>query len=238
MTLTKTARKPSAFVLGFSLFLATFAFVSLPTVSFAQTANERLAFPRGKSGTVVRDTIRGYESVEYHVDLSAGQRLTVDLQTSNASNYYNVTAPGAAEAMFAGSSEGNRFQATVPSSGDYKITVYLMRNAARRNETARYTLSVSATGAVAAKPQPAGDYADGMSGGPDWWQVSGVSSNDTLNIRTLPSSQGRVVAQLVNGELLRNMGCRMSAGQRWCRVSTEDGIRGWAAGRFLREASR
>ena len=35
---------------------------------------------------------------------------------------------------------------TVPSSGDYKIDLFLMRNAARRNETANFTITIGATG--------------------------------------------------------------------------------------------
>jgi len=66
--------------------------------------------------------------------------------TSNASNYFNVTAPGAQQAMFIGSSAGTSFQDTVPSSGDYTIDLYLMRNAARRNETANFTITIGATG--------------------------------------------------------------------------------------------
>lgn len=32
---------------------------------------------------------------------------------------------------------------TIPSSGSYMIDVYLMRNAARRDEAAEYTLTLS-----------------------------------------------------------------------------------------------
>ncbi len=35
---------------------------------------------------------------------------------------------------------------------------------------------------------PSDDFADGNAGGPDFWVVSGVSSNDRLNIRTRPSA--------------------------------------------------
>jgi hypothetical protein len=45
-----------------------------------------------------------------------------------------------------GSTSGNRFEAELPADGVYTIRVYLMRNAARRNETARYTLDVGIAG--------------------------------------------------------------------------------------------
>jgi len=31
----------------------------------------------------------------------------------------------------------------LPASGDYKVSVYLMRNAAHRGESAKYTLTVA-----------------------------------------------------------------------------------------------
>jgi hypothetical protein len=49
-------------------------------------------------------------------------------------------------AIFVGSTSGNRFEAELPADGEYTIRVYLMRNAARRNETANYTLEVGISG--------------------------------------------------------------------------------------------
>ena len=37
---------------------------------------------------------------------------------------------------------GDQFEGTLPAGGDYKIRVYLMRNAARRDETAKYRLEM------------------------------------------------------------------------------------------------
>ena len=46
------------------------------------------------------------------------------------------------------STSGNEFEGTLPKSGDYKIRVYMMRNAARRDETANYRLKMIVTGAA------------------------------------------------------------------------------------------
>jgi len=83
------------------------------------------------------------------------------------------------------------------------------------------------------------DYADGLTGGPDYWQVNGVDADDMLNIRMEPSTAGALVARAVNGTILRNLGCKINAGKRWCQVErTEDaGTRGWAMGRYLREVA-
>lgn len=105
-----------------------------------------IQFAKGTSSKAIKGTIRGDQSRLYSINVKAGQTLKIKLVTSNSSSYFNITAPGAEQALFIGSSEGNVFTGIVPSSGNYTIDVYLMRNAARRNETANYTLTVSATG--------------------------------------------------------------------------------------------
>ncbi len=123
--------------------------IALPVAVIAQAPMpkpERVQFAKGTSSKAIKGTIKGDQSRLFVVNLRAGQKVSVKLVTSNASNYFNVTAPGAQQALFIGSSAGNRFQDTVPSSGDYTIDLYLMRNAARRNETANFTITIGATG--------------------------------------------------------------------------------------------
>ena len=101
----------------------------------------------GANGTVIEDSIQGNEIIDYLLHANAGQRMMVVLETDNLSNYFNVMEPGSTgAAMFIGSTEGNRFEAGLPVDGDYTIRVYLMRNAARRNETADYSLAVNIFG--------------------------------------------------------------------------------------------
>lgn len=203
----------------------------------AQERNVRVEFGRGQSSTVIRGTVRGYEGANYRVNVRGGQRLAVTMESSNGSNYFNILGPGGGDALFNGSISGDFADIIVPDSGDYVVQVYLMRNAARRNEQARFTLRIEVTGGrPVAPPQP--DFADGLSGGPDFFQVAGISPGDALNIRTRPSAQSPIVTRVVNGEILRNGGCRMTGQTRWCRVSRPDGsASGWAAGQFLIEAS-
>lgn len=210
---------------------------AVPQTAVAQERNVRVEFGRGQSSTVIRGTVRGYEGANYRVNVRGGQRLAVTMDSSNGSNYFNILGPGGGEALFNGSISGDFADIIVADSGDYVVQVYLMRNAARRNEQARFTLRIEVTGGrPIAPPQP--DFADGLSGGPDFFQVSGVSRNDALNIRSRPSAQSPIVTRVVNGEILRNGGCRMTGQTRWCRVSRPDGsASGWAAGRFLIEAS-
>jgi hypothetical protein len=120
----------------------------------AGSRTERVRFEHGASSTVITGKLKGYASVDYQVGAGAGQALAVTLKSGNPQNYFNVTAPGTDTSMFVGSTRGNSFEGVLPTDGDYTIRVYLMRAAARRNETARYTLTIGVTGKALA-PVPA-----------------------------------------------------------------------------------
>ena len=107
---------------------------------------EQVHFAKGRSFTTISSQIKGYDSVDYQISARKGQTMSVSLQTSNLSNYFNITAPGANEALFIGSSSGSRYRGVLPGDGVYTISVYLMRNAARRDERARYKLKIDVTG--------------------------------------------------------------------------------------------
>lgn len=110
----------------------------------ANDRTETVRFARGASSATRQGTVSGNETVTYLIDLRAGQTFTVAMRTSNASSYFNVTAPGANQALFIGSASGNRYQGRTAASGTYRVEVYLMRNAARRGERASYTLNIGA----------------------------------------------------------------------------------------------
>jgi hypothetical protein len=83
------------------------------------------------------------------------------------------------------------------------------------------------------------EFADSLSGGPDFWEVHGVPSGDPLNLRAGPSAQEAVVGELGNGAVMRNLGCKMVSEQRWCRVAEleDPGAEGWVAGAYPRESA-
>lgn len=123
--------------------------VAIPIASMAQAPTpkpERVLFAKGMSSKAIKGTIKGDQSRTFVVNLRAGQKISVKLVSSNASANFNVTAPGAQQAMFIGSISGREMKDVVPSSGDYTVDLYLMRNAARRNETANFTVTIGATG--------------------------------------------------------------------------------------------
>lgn len=212
----------------------------LPSSLISQPIEEqRVSFAAGTSGATIQAQITGSEIADYLLGAGQGQTMTISFEPDNPSAYFNLMLGDGPEAIHIGSVAGNSFEGVLPASGDYRIRVYLMRNAARRNETVNYTLNMSVSGS-AATPQASGaDYADGLSGGPDWWQVTGLTAGDTLNVRSGPGTSYAVVGALANGDRARNLGCRMNGETRWCQIEVpgDQPFTGWAAGRYLREGS-
>jgi len=95
-----------------------------------------------ETARTIKGKITGDETADYIIKVAAGQILTVDLKTSNTSSYFNITERGASEALFIGSISGNAYESVIPAKGAYTIRVYMMRNAARRDEVAEYTLNI------------------------------------------------------------------------------------------------
>ncbi len=110
----------------------------------------------GGPTTTVLGAIQGDQVVDYRLQARASQSLSVNFEPSNASAYFNVLRPDSDTALFIGSTSGNRFEGELPTNGIYTIRVYLMRNAARRDETANYSLEVAiAAGQTNDAPGPA-----------------------------------------------------------------------------------
>jgi heat shock protein HslJ len=104
-------------------------------------------FAPGKTSTVIKGRITGYNYVDYQLRAAAGQTMTVSMTGSNGANYFNVLPPDSTDvAMFNGQMADNRFTGLLPTDGIYSLRVYLMRSAARRNESSDFTLSVAITG--------------------------------------------------------------------------------------------
>jgi hypothetical protein len=120
------------------------ALISLPVhaADAGAVRVEPIAFTTSADRVQRKQSIKGDQTAEYRFNARTGQMLTVDFKPSNTSAYFNITAKGADYALFNGSIMGNHFSGTLPSDGEYTVQVYLMRNAARRNEVANYALSL------------------------------------------------------------------------------------------------
>lgn len=87
---------------------------------------------------------------------------------------------------------------------------------------------------------------------PDYWAVTGVAADDTLNLRDVPSADSKSLARIPpRTRGLKNLGCRRNqpplelwmrmsqkarrdARMLWCRVDYL-GQQGWVAGRYLKK---
>jgi hypothetical protein len=137
---------------------------------------EKVQFAEGASSAVIKAQIKGDTTVDYVVRAAAGQTLSVELQKSNAQNYFNVLPPGSTGgAMFVGDS-GENYSGTLPTDGEYVVRVYLMRPAARRDESSSYTLTIGVTG----KPLlPIAASKDGL--------IPGTSYHASAKIKCVPA---------------------------------------------------
>jgi hypothetical protein len=113
------------------------------TTALAGIHTERVHFAKGASSATIEGRIQGDMTIDYVLGARKGQSMNVSMATDNGANYFNIIAPGKEnEAMFVGSSAGNQFEGRLPASGDYKVRVYLMRSAARRDEIANDRLEM------------------------------------------------------------------------------------------------
>jgi len=92
--------------------------------------------------------------------------------------------------------------------------------------------------------------------GPDYWQVHGVADGDVLNIRSEPDWQSGKIGEIPpDGQCIMNLKCvggltfdeftNLSEVEkerirrerpRWCYIEYQ-GVKGWVAGRYLREGA-
>ncbi|MEJ6004170.1 hypothetical protein WG899_01305 [Paucibacter sp. AS339] len=127
----------------------TTALMSVPQAANAAEAGikvQQVHFKKGASSTTIKGSIKGDETIDYKLRTGAGQVLQVAFKPSNPSSYFNLLPPGSeGEAIHIGSSAGNDFKLNNTVAGDYTVRVYLMRNAARRNEHSNYILQLGVT---------------------------------------------------------------------------------------------
>ncbi|MGA7964287.1 MAG: META domain-containing protein [Gammaproteobacteria bacterium] len=177
---------------------------------------------------MVKGSIIGDEIVDYKLGAKADQTMSIKLKTSNASLYFNVLPPGSESALFIGSTSGNEWTGTLPVDGDYTVRVYLMRDAARRNERANYTLTVGITGGAAGSAPPEvqstapgfggserGAVADALHtplAGTEWRLVEFQSMNDTVGA-TRPDDPSLYTMRLnKDGTVTMRLNCNHASG--------------------------
>ncbi len=104
------------------------------SAAFAQNRNVRIDFPSNTSEATKSGVIKGYETVTYTFRVMKGQSVRVKLTSRNPVYF---SAGGIGRAM-------RSWESNVRKNGDFTITVFLFRNAARRGAPANYSLNVRA----------------------------------------------------------------------------------------------
>jgi len=166
-----------------------------PVPAGAQPApprQERVSFAKGESSVTIKGQVKGDADVDYLVRAAAGQTISVALKVSNRSNYFNVLPPGSADVAMHVAQDGQPYTGMLPTDGDYKVRVYLMRNAARRNEVSSYELTISVTGHALA-PLPASKDA----------LVPGTPFHASASITCLPMPYGDTKPQQCEAFVIR-----------------------------------
>ena len=121
-----------------------FLFLTSPFLNGQVIPSKKVVFPPGKDSASIRSSIKGDKIIDYKLTVQQGQVLSVKLKTNNGANYFNILPPGSNDvAIYNSSIDGNVYSGSPEKSGEYSIRVYLMRSAARRNESANYTISFS-----------------------------------------------------------------------------------------------
>jgi hypothetical protein len=101
-----------------------------------------LVFEAGDKLALAEGRLVGDNTVDYVFTARGGENVTAILEAGSI-GYFNVLPPGSSgEAIFIGSSEGNRFSGTLAAPGEYRFRVYQMRATARRGKATPYKLSV------------------------------------------------------------------------------------------------
>ena len=198
---------PFGRALYFPLVVALLTVLISPAQAEGNIRTQRVEFTKGATSATVEGTIKGHETVDYLLRAAQGQSMNVSMATNNAGSYFNILAPGETEvAFFNGSTSENQFEGELPATGDYRIRVYMMRSAARRNEVANYRIEMIVTGAAHGATHGAG-RTDAL--------VSGTGYHATAQLRCV-AEPGKPMSQC-------EAGVKRTPGGGSVHVTTPDG---------------
>lgn len=121
---------------------AIFTIVSFSAQYTSAQTKIRVRFPAGTHGTTVKGTVRGSVYKDYLVGSSAGQTMEVKLTSTGNPSVFTVFNPDGTNLDIG--AEREEFTGELPTNGDYVVRVLMMRNEARRkNSASNYILKIS-----------------------------------------------------------------------------------------------
>lgn len=118
------------------------ALLSMPAMAQDKVMTKQMHFKKDSSSAVIKESVKGYDTVLYKLGAKAGQKMHVSIDSKHAN--FNLYAPGKGlgdQAVFVGEPT-IPYDGVLPVNGTYTIAVYLMRNEARRGTNTSYTLHV------------------------------------------------------------------------------------------------
>jgi len=235
-----------------ALHQATFAAVAALSMMWSAFAEEgnRVEMLDMRSGSVMRSgEVQGMGRVDYRIAAVTAQRLRVKLSSNHVQTNIDVLRPSGSELSAAEPIASDEWAGTILESGTHTIRISLLGPAARRDEIAKYTVTIALDSVSpdwkvhsSAKPNPVANKqltpAAMTLASPEYWQVTGIKRGDTLRIRAGPSTAHATLGHLKAEDTgLLNQGCELSQGRRWCKITSLDGVTGWVAAAYLREAA-
>lgn len=113
----------------------------LPGVAVSQDV-VNVEFDSGAEGESIDGKITGTAHIDYRFPAEKGQSLEVLLE-GDETTYFNLLPPDeTADAIFNGSTGGDKYRGTLPDTGTYTVRVYQLGQAATGSQPTRFTLEL------------------------------------------------------------------------------------------------
>ena len=108
--------------------------------SFASASIQKIQFQKGKSEVTIKDKVQGYEFKEYSIQAKAGQKMTLQVQSSNFDLHLVMFSVNGKPTD---NVEDDEWSEVLQETGEYRVRVMMNRNGARKKGShAAYTLHV------------------------------------------------------------------------------------------------
>ena len=125
---------------------ATSLLVSLCCLTVSAQSVVNVKFAKGKTSATYNGTIKGGRYVDYKLNASEGQTMTVALtRRSGEPPYFNVLKGGSEVAIADDAREVTKWSGQLSSSDTYVIRVYVAKAARLAGRTSNFRLTVSVT---------------------------------------------------------------------------------------------